>query len=188
MPAIRTGPPSAEPWTLAEVKTHLKVDHTEEDALIGALLTGARENAEERLGRTLCTTPWRLTLDGFPSAIKLPMPRALAVQSVKYLDSDGVERTLNPADYLLDDVNEPGYLVPAYGKAWPATQCRINALVVEYTAGYGPAATAIPMPVRQWVLLVVMEMYRNRSLTSEVKAIPHDFAASLLDYYKIWSI
>lgn len=188
MPAIRTGPPTAEPWTLAEVKAHLKVDHTEEDALIGALLTGARENAEERLGRTLCTTAWRLTLDGFPSAIKLPMPRAIAVQSVKYLDPEGVQRTLDPADYLLDDVSEPGFVVPAYGKAWPATQCRVNALVVEYTAGYGPAATAIPMPVRQWVLLVVNELHRHRGLTAGEKAIPHDFAASLLDYYRIWSM
>lgn len=188
MPAIRTGAPSAEPWTLAEVKSHLRVDHNDQDALIAGYLTTARTAAEDRTGRTLCTTSWRLTVDAFSPALLLPNPRALSVASVQYLDADGVQRTLNPADYLLDDVSEPGYLVPAYGKAWPTTQDRINAVVVDYTAGYGPTPADVPMPIRTWVLLGVGELYRHSSLTGDTKAIPHDFAASLLDYYCIWSL
>jgi len=186
MPAIRTSAPSAEPWSLAEVKAHLRVDHNDQDALITGYLETARTAAEDRTGRTLCTTSWRLTVDAFSPALRLPNPRALAVASVKYLDEAGVERTLSPTDYLLDDVSEPGYVVPAYGKAWPATLDRINAVVVDYTAGYGAAAAAIPMPIRSWVLLAVSELYRHGGLTGDTKAIPHDFAASLLDYYIVY--
>lgn len=43
----------AEPITLAEAKLHLRVDHAEEDALIGSLITTAREAAEHQLGGKL---------------------------------------------------------------------------------------------------------------------------------------
>lgn len=188
MTAKRTSAPSAEPWTTAEAKAHLRVDGSDEDTYIAVLISTARENAEERLGRTLCTTSWRLVLDRFPAAIKLPMPRAIGVASVQYVDEAGATQTLAPANYQLDDMSEPGLIVPAFGKTWPVTRCQINAVTVVYTAGYGTAASDIPMPIRQWVLLAVHELYRNRGLSSDVKAVPHDFAASLLDYYRMWSV
>lgn len=188
MPAIRTSAPSAEPWTLAEVKAHLRVDSNDEDTYIGMLLSAAREAAEDRLGRTLCTTSWRMVLDCFTPVIQLPNPRAIAVANVQYVDAAGGVQTLDPAEYLVDKISEPARLVPAYGKSWPATQARVNAVTVDYTAGYGPAVTDVPMPIRQWILLAVSELYRNRGLSADVKTMPHDFAASLLDFHKIWSL
>ena len=188
MPAIRTSAPSAEPWTLAEVKAHLRVDSNDEDTYIGMLLSAAREAAEDRLGRTLCTTSWRLVLDCFIPVIELPNPRAIDVVSVQYVDAVGATQALSLAECLVDKISEPARLVPAYGKSWPATQARVNAVTVDYTAGYGPDAAAVPMPIRHWILLAVSELYRNRGLSADVKTMPHDFAGSLLDFYKIWSL
>ena len=45
----------AEPVTLEEARLHLRVDHTDEDALIGSLIIAARELAEHETGRVFST-------------------------------------------------------------------------------------------------------------------------------------
>ena len=46
-------PPSIEPVDLAYAKTFLRVDGTDEDALIASLIGMAREQVETMIGRTL---------------------------------------------------------------------------------------------------------------------------------------
>lgn len=48
-----TVPPTAEPISLAEVKTFLRVDYTDEDELIARLVQNARRKAEEITHRAL---------------------------------------------------------------------------------------------------------------------------------------
>ena len=52
MPAILLAGPLAEPLTLAEAKTYLRVDHDAEDALIGSLITAARATVEALVADT----------------------------------------------------------------------------------------------------------------------------------------
>jgi len=181
----RSGAPAQEPVTLAEALEHLREDAGVADAYVTSLITAARTACEERIERTLISTEWKLTLDSFPDAIVLHRPPVISVASVKYLDAEGVEQTLDPADYLLDSVSEPGYLVPAPGKAWPDTQDRINAVTVTYTAGYGVTAASVPKPLTQWILLAIGEMYAVRNRSGERPAVPHQFADALLDTYRI---
>lgn len=185
----RTGSPANEPVTLADAKQHLRVDGTDEDAYITSLIAVARVTAEERLERTLVATPWLLVLDAFPDAIRLTMPPIVSVQSVTYWDDAGVQQTLDPADYVLDAVSEPGFLVPAPGKAWPATQAgRINAVAVNYTAGYGATAADVPAPIKHWLLLAMGDLYANRERSGEQPLVPQNFADGLLDTYKMWGV
>lgn len=185
----RTGPPAAEPVTLAEAKLHLRVDGNDEDAYITGLITVARMAAEDRLERSLVNTPWRVALDGFADAITLPMPPIVSVQSLKYWDADGVQQTLAGTGYVLDAASEPGRLVPAPGQAWPATQSgRVNAVEVNYTAGYGPTGSDVPAPVRHWMLLALGDMYANRERSAERPSVPQSFADGLLDPYRLWGV
>ncbi len=191
MPAPqRTGAPAAAPLDLALVKTHLRVDGTAEDAYLERLIRSACFEVEERLQRTLITTPWRLRLDSFPEAIVLPMPRILSVTSVTYYDAAGIERTLNLGDTALDSDSEPGYLVPAPDKAWPDTQSgRINAVTIEYTAGYGATAADVPEPIAQWMLLRIGDLYAQRETVSVGNIVTEfKYADAMLDPYKIWSV
>ena len=173
---------------MAQAKLHLRVDHADDDELIEDLITVARQAAEDRCGRSLISCGWRLTLDGFLPALELPNPPCISVQSVKYFDADGIERTLDPQHYFVDVVSEPAMVVPAVGLAWPPTQDRINAVVVDYTAGYGVQASAIPRPIVQWVKLAMGDMYDNRNGSSDKPNVPQNFVDSLLDPYTIWSV
>lgn len=173
-----------EPVTLAEAKLHLRVDGTDEDALIQGLISAARETCEDRTEGTVPVTGWRLTLDTFPDAIKLPRPPIVSVESVKYLDTAGVQQTLSPLDYVVDTVSAPGYIVPAFGKAWPETRDQINAVEVEYTAG---SATP-PAAIKAWMLLAIGEMFMNREGSAERPAVSHGFADRLLDPFRAWGV
>ena len=183
---IAAVPGAVQPVSLEEAKAQTRTDCADEDGLIGGYITAATDAASDRLQRALVPTRYRLTLDSFPSAIELLLPPIISVQSVKYIDANGAQQTLDPQDYFLDSVSEPGYLVPAAGRAWPATQDRINAVEVEYTAGY--ADSAIPSPIKSWILLAVGDLYEQRTRSAEKPVVPQFFAESLLDTYKIWSL
>lgn len=185
MPVRRMQQPAVEPLTLVQAKQHLRVDFDDDDELITDLISVARETAEDRTSRALILSRWRLTVDAFSPALELPNPPCLSVQSVTFFDVDGVQRTLDPADYFVDTVSEPAYIVPAAGRSWPATQDRINAIVVEYSAGYGAAAADVPKPVVQWIKLAMTDLYDNRSLSADKPQVPQNFADSLLDVYKM---
>jgi uncharacterized phiE125 gp8 family phage protein len=177
---------AVQPVTLSEARSQTRADCNDEDAFLGLLISVATQAATDRLQRALVPTRYRLTLDSFPDAIELLMPPIISVESVKYIDIHGDQQTLDPQDYFLDSVSEPGYLVPAAGRTWPATQDRINAVEVEYTAGY--PGSAIPTPIKQWILLALGDMYNNRERSAEKPAVPQNFADALLDTYRLWSL
>lgn len=190
----RAGSPAAEPVTLAQALVHLR-EGTDSggpiDQTVTSLITAAREACEQRTERTLITTAWRLRLDTFPSggAIELLQPPIISVTSVTYLDTEGVSRTVNPSDYVLDSASEPGWLVPGPGKTWPETQAgAINAVTIDYTAGYGATAASVPAPLKQWILLAITTMYETRASHGEKQLLPHDFADALLAPYRLLGI
>lgn len=180
-------PPSEEPVALAEAKLHLRVDVAADDALIGALIIAAREQAEHLTGRALCTQTWDLILDAFPEAFRLRNAPIQSVVEVVYLDANGASQSLTLADTLLDNVSAPGYLVPAYGKAWPESYAVPNAVRVRYICGYG-GAVAVPQSIKAWMLLCIGTLYAQREtfIVGQAAALPGRFWQGLLDPFVIY--
>lgn len=85
----------------------------------------------------------------------------VSVDSISYIDVNGVEQVLAPSQYKVDLVRKPGRVVPAYGTTWPGTRNEINAVTVSYTCGYGNAQ-AVPEGAKNWIKLQVGAMYENR--------------------------
>jgi uncharacterized phiE125 gp8 family phage protein len=111
----------------------------------------------------------------------------VGVTTVKYVDGDGAEQTLDSAAYITNDYVDPPELTPAYGTSWPSTQLRAAAIVVRYTAGYADAAS-VPEPIRQWMLLAIGAFYEQRSMVNEGQtyALPEDFYKWLLQPYVVY--
>ena len=194
MPTIKITdtPAASECVTLAEAKAHLRVDVADDNALITALITAARLDAEGRMNRTLVETVWELQLDAFPAdgCMRLHHPPVQSVTHVKYYDSTGALQTLDPAAYVLDAASEPARLVLAYGQSWPATYSRPGAVQVRYVAGLPVADKAkVPETLKAWIKLRLATLYEHReqiALGVTVAEIP--FVDHLLDPYKVWSL
>lgn len=145
-------PPAGLPVPLAAAIAKAKADGAGLDAEIELDVRGIAGEVEHELGRALCEQTWRVTLDRFPEAIKLAMPPVIAVDYVKFYDAEGALQTLDPQDYYVDNVSEPGYLMPAPGRSWPVTASRANAVEVQYRCGYGPGHAAVPPQIQSYIL------------------------------------
>jgi uncharacterized phiE125 gp8 family phage protein len=186
-----TTAPAVEPLTLAEAKAHCKVDVTDDDALLTALIVAARQLAEHLTGRALVTQQWELTLDEFPvAAIAVPLPPLQSVQSLKYRDSAGTLVTLDAAAYAVYTSALLGLIVPASGTSWPDTWDMPESVTVAFTAGYG-LAVAVPQAIKQWLLLAVGGWYAHREqvVTGVTLAeLPRGMWDMLLDPYRVLEV
>jgi uncharacterized phiE125 gp8 family phage protein len=170
-------PPSAEPLTVDEMRTYLRIDGTDEDATITALIAGARDWCESFTRRALIERTVDVVLDRFPPASKLkpkreivlPFGRAQSVTAIYYTDTAGVQQTLTGPDAspagtafqqdLSDDYH--GVIAPGYGLDWPDTRDVIGAVKVRCTVGYGTASD-IPAQLRDAMRFRIASLYEGR--------------------------
>ena len=133
--------PAAEPVTTGECKLDARVSGSTEDALFASWIAGARQEIEAAARRALVNRTLEFTLDGWPEdcVIFLPLPPLVSVTSLKYVDSDHVEHTIDPADYVVVVESEPGFVMPAANVAWPSDLRSRASVRVRYVAGYGDA-------------------------------------------------
>lgn len=151
-----TSPPDGEPIAAADVKAWGRIDDSAFDTQIALAIPAARLDAENATGRALLTQSWEQTFAGFPcAALALAKPPLKSVESVKYYDPDGVQQTLAPSAYLVHTSALSGLVAPVPDTHWPATQPRLDAVTVAFTAGYG-AASDVPANLRLWIVLAVL--------------------------------
>jgi uncharacterized phiE125 gp8 family phage protein len=173
--------PVATPVSLAEAKAHLAVTHASDDTIIQLYLDAAVarvDGAEGVLGRCLVTQTWDYRLDAFPAEIKVPLPTLQTVTSVKYFDPDGVEQTMDSADYIV-----AGQRIVPGDDGWPDIDTeRPYAVTVRFVAGYGLAAD-VPAAIKAAILLYVGDAYANREAAGD-QAFENPAAMRLLRPYK----
>lgn len=155
--------PAAEPVSVSEAKSHLRVDLADDDTLIGNYITAARQWCEAFTRRALVTQTWDLTFDYWPTyEIRLPLPPLQSVTSISYTDQDGSTSTFSSSNYFVDTTGEPGRIVLKSFATWPSVVLREAAgVTVRFVAGYGNAAT-VPQAIKSAMLLVVGTLYENR--------------------------
>ena len=68
---------------------------------------------------------------------------------IKYIDLNGVTQTLDPSLYLVDTSSTQCRISPAFGKYWPVTQMRQDAVKITFIAGYKKVPSAIRLAICQ---------------------------------------
>jgi len=161
MPLKIVTPPTTEPISLSEAKTHLRVTSSDDDSFIIGLIASASNWVESFTLRSLITQTWDYYLDKFSDEMKIPLPPLQSVISIKYIDQDGTEQTLASTEYTVDIAATPGVVRLAYGKSWPGIRDQANAVTIRFVAGYG-ASTAVPAAIKSACLLMLGELYERR--------------------------
>jgi uncharacterized phiE125 gp8 family phage protein len=181
-----------EPISLSELKSHLRVDCSDEDELLTALITAGREHIEDITHRTLLTQTWDYSLSAWPSVdyIKLPGGNLQSVTSVKWKDDDGTETTLTlTTDYLVETNGEGiGRIVLPYGESWPSgTLYPSNPITIRYVAGWTTAAL-VPYKIKAALLMICGDLYENREAQSQTTLIykENPTAQRLLASSRLW--
>ena len=157
-------PPSSEPITATVAKNHLRVDISDDDALIGNLITAAREYCEWYTGRSFIQRTYRADLPDFADDIQLPFGPVIAISSVKYYDtaSPQVLQTWAASNYTLQN----DMLRRNYGVSFPSVGTQYDNVQITYTAGFldssSPQAENVPESVKQAMLMLIGDMYENR--------------------------
>jgi uncharacterized phiE125 gp8 family phage protein len=175
--------PNAQVVTTAEASAHVNAYGTAQNARLEAMIAGVVSSLDGyhgELGRALIEQEWELALDAFPSsAICLPLPPLLTVESVKYIDPDGAEQTLASSAYTVEP-GEHGFVMPAYGTSWPTIRAQPLAVRVRFKAGYGTAGDKVPAAIRSAILLRVADLFENRESTIVGKSVADNPTADLL--------
>ncbi len=160
-----TTPPMAEPLTLAEVKTHLRLEGSEEDALLALLISTAREHLERETGLCLIAQGWRLYLDRWPAdgVIRIGKSPVQAVENVTVYDAHGIAVEVSLEDHLLDGEGRPARL---WLRTQPPPGRCINGIEIDFSAGFGEAGTEVPDSLKRAMLIHVGHMFAFRGVVS----------------------
>jgi uncharacterized phiE125 gp8 family phage protein len=191
-----TGPgcvvrPILEPVSLAELKLHLRIDHSDEDELLNAVLLTARERVEDFTARALLTQTHDICLNDWPDGdfIELPYGNLQSVTSVKYKDCDGTETTLTvTTDYLVETNKENrGKIVLPYSVSWPSdTLYPSNPITVRFVCGWTKAAD-VPYSIKAAIKLLAADYYNMREIHTDRQIYENKAVYNLLYSYKLWS-
>lgn len=137
-----------------------------QDGLLASYLRAALAAVEGRIGKILYSRvfSWEIAAWRDAAAQALPVAPVGAIQSLVMTDAGGVQTVVDPARYRLrPDTHRPR--LAATGACLPAIPAG-GAAEVIFDAGFGPDWAAIPVDLRQAVLLLAAEYYENRNETA----------------------
>jgi len=203
-------PPTTEPLSLDEVKEHLRIESSAEDALLQVYIEAAREICEHNTSRVLITQTWETVFDRFPElgiessgidgevltlsrtasrtqrqglGLTLPIGPIQAVESIRYRDDNGEWQTLGSDAYVRDHVTGVDRIYPG-PDGWPEVDASGQAVCVRYVAGYG-GRWATPAALRVWMLLRIGAMYEHREEYASKALSRLPMMDRLLDPYRL---
>lgn len=183
MPSRLLTAPAVEPLTLAEAKAFLRVEVSDDDDLIAALIASARIHVEAQTRRALITQSWRIVADAWPAEGRLAVrPAPLQeLTAARVYDAYGVAQPVDVQAFVPDIAASQLAFAP-----WALSQPgRLAAgIELDVTVGYGAAAGDVPEPLRQAIRLLVAHWYEKRGLAAvgAVTVLPTTVAALIAPY------
>jgi uncharacterized phiE125 gp8 family phage protein len=191
MSSILLTPPAVEPVTLAEAKAYLRIDNDDDDAVISALIAGARSHVEAQTRRALITQTWRLVRDAWPGdgrVAVVPSPlRQITAARVYRLDV--ITQTLDLQAFVANAAATPA-IISFLTWSLPVPGRPAAGIEIDVEVGYGDDPADVPEPLRQAIKLLVAHWYENRGLIAvgQTLALLPATVAALIAPYRLLSL
>ena len=164
MALVLTSGPGIEPVSLAEVKAHLRLDGTAEDALLASLILTSRLHIESALGLALISQAFSLKIDAWPSdrVIVAPMRPLQEVTAIRVTGRDNSISELPAASVRIDAGAAFPRIVLLDTAVPPQPGSAVNGIEIAFRAGFGDTPSSVPAPIRHALLLLVSHWYEHR--------------------------
>src|SRR5947209_535053 len=146
-------PAASYPVVAADMKAHLRLNTSDEDALLAPWASAACDLFTLHTGYVPINTTFRVNVDALPFTNVLLLPRypVSSVTSVEYLDQSATWQTL--AGYYADLTGTPGRIIlPVSPPSTHYTQKPI--LRATFVAGTGSSAAGVAPLVLQAIKLL----------------------------------
>lgn len=204
-------PPASEPITLAEAKAHMRIDGTDDDTYIDVLITAARVLAEDYTKRSFINTTWKMFLDKWPCSggydryqggyyeapvtevykavsVIVPKGQLQSVTHIKTYDDADTATTYSADNYYVGAYGNggSGEITIRNGASFPDPTRVRDGIEIQFVAGYGSLASALPVPIKQAILNQVTGLYENRGDCQDGKL--SGTSCALLASYRILQI
>lgn len=172
--------PTIEPVALQDAKDYCRVTHSDDDDLIDALITLAREQVEIATNRRILTTVLKYTLDKFPYwMVGLPGGKIQTINTFTYLDKDAATQTVSATLYDSQLNKTPAIILRKSGYSWPTVYENGNAVIINYDAGWA-TISEVPPNIIMAIKALVNFYYRNRSILANEAIRMPSFIDNLL--------
>jgi uncharacterized phiE125 gp8 family phage protein len=161
IPLIVNGP-AVEPVALADARKWLKLETSDDDDVVGALITAARLMVEAQIRRMLITQTWRLIYDRWPNGrlIKIPLAPFQSLVAMRVYDANGTAQAVSSSLYHVDATPDAARII--FGAPPPPPGQPAAAIEIDILLGYGASPESVPEPLRQAIRMLVTDWYENR--------------------------
>lgn len=183
-----TFPDALNVVTLATAKSHLRVEHSTDDALITTLISVAQDLVEGYTGAFLQTTTGHFYFDHFHEFMKLHAGPRLTINTetdgVTYINNQDVRITIAASDYQIEGIGYPARL--RMMSTPTDVNDELNAVRVDVTCGYTDGDR--PDALIAAMLLIIGHLYENRQDVGQFKTFETPLASRyLMEPYRLKS-
>lgn len=152
-------PPVEMAVSLTAARRAARVNGSALDDEIKVYVGTVTTEAEHYTGLVFIDRTYRITLDSLCGDIEMPTSPVSEVLNFIYRDENGDVQELDPADFVLDETTQPGFLVPAFGKTWPVTRSQPKGVEIDVVCGFGPTEATVPDAVKGYIIGRLREIY-----------------------------
>ena len=161
--------PSVEPVTLSELKTFARLDGEDENDLLEEFITASRDQIEKYLNLSLISKKLEIYMDQWNTRdLVMPYSPVISLDSIKEIQEDGTETEVDTDIYFILETI-PSRIAINDNESMPYSDARsIAGYKIQYTAGYGTAASDVPIVIKIAIMQYATDMYENRVMNGEL--------------------